>query len=133
MVAQSAHLEPHEASVLITDDNDGWRLAVDELLRRAGFRTLQAACGEEAIEIVQSEPVDVALIDFHMPRLNGLETLRRIRRYARSLPAALMTAHPSEVPPAEVRSLEIRFVLTKPADGRCIVTVVTQLVRHTWC
>jgi CheY-like chemotaxis protein len=132
MVAQPINLEPHDASVLITDDNDAWRDAVDEVLRRAGFRTLQAVCGEEAIEVVHTQHIDVALIDFHMPRLDGLETLRRIREEPVWLPAVLMTAHPADVPLAQVRSLHIEFVLTKPADQHHILSVVTRLVREAW-
>lgn len=124
---ESLDLEP---SVLITDDYDPWRDVVDEVLRRAGFRTLQAACGEEAVEIVRSQLVDAALVDLHMPRLDGLETIRLMRRHHRRLPAALMTSHPEDVPAAEVQSLEIEFVVTKPADGGWITTVVARLIRH---
>ena len=132
MVAQPINLEPCDASVLITDDNDAWRDAVDEVLRRAGFRTLQAECGEEAIEVVHTQHIDIALIDFHMPRLDGLETLRRLREEPMWLPAVLMTAHPADVPLAEVRSLHIEFVLTKPADRHHVVSVVSRLVRVAW-
>ena len=48
------------------------------------------------------------------------------------LPAVLMTAHPADVPLAEVRSLHIEFVLTKPADRHHIVSVVSRLVRAAW-
>jgi CheY-like chemotaxis protein len=129
MVARPESLDV-EPAVLIADDYDPWRDAVDEVLRRAGFRTVQAACGEEAVEIAQSELIDAALVDLHMPRLNGLETIRRMRRHRSRLPAALMTSQPEDVPDAEVRSLHIRFVVTKPADGGWIATVVAQLVWH---
>ena len=132
MVARPLDLEPTGTSVLVTDDNDGWRDAVDDLLRRAGFQTLLATCGEEAIEVARSQRVDVALIDFHMPRLDGLETLRRIRQFDWFLPVALMTAHPADVPETEVQELHVRFVLTKPVGGRHIVTVVSTLVRARW-
>jgi CheY-like chemotaxis protein len=128
MVALPANSGPFGPSVLIADDNDGWRGAVDEVLTREGFRTVQARSGEEAVDLARAEPVDVALLDFHMPRLDGLETLRRIREFLDHLPAALMTGRPAEVPPAAVRSLRIEFVIEKPADRVQIVTVVTKLV-----
>jgi CheY-like chemotaxis protein len=122
--------EPPGPSVLITDDNGGWRQAVEEILARAGFRTLQAACGEEAIEVVRHERLDILLIDFHMPRLDGIQTIRLIRRENVRLPVVLMTAEPTEVPTDEVRALRVESVLTKPADRRVIITTVTRIVLH---
>ncbi len=127
MVARPESVDT-EPSVLIADDYHPWRDAVEEVLGRAGFRTIQAACGEEAVEIALSEPIDAALVDFHMPRLDGVETIREIRRHRHLLPAALMTSRPEDVPPDAVRSLHIRFVVTKPADGDWIATVVAQLI-----
>jgi CheY-like chemotaxis protein len=118
-----------DPSVLTTDDNDAWRAAVGDILSRAGFQTIQAACGEEAIEVVHSQWVDIVLIDFHMPRLDGIQTLRIIRRSGRWVPAVMMTAHPTDVPPEEIEDLQIRGVLSKPADRRRIVTIVTRVVR----
>jgi CheY-like chemotaxis protein len=132
MVAYPNNPNPHDAAVLITDDNDAWRDAVNDVLSRAGFQTVQAACGEEAIQVVHLEHIDVALIDFHMPRIDGLETIRRIRAEHLSLPAALMTAHPQDVPVAEVHSLHVECVIAKQAGRRQIVSVVTHLLRTAW-
>jgi CheY-like chemotaxis protein len=129
MVARPSDLD-FEPSVLITDDSDSWREALGEVLHREGFRTLEAACGEEAIELVRTEHLDLALIDFHMPRLDGLETIREIRRHDARLPAVLMTAHPGALPYAQVRELHVTTVLVKTADREGIVTVVLGLVRR---
>ena len=115
-------------SVLIADDSDAWRNAVGDVLARAGFRTLEAADGAEAIEVVRCVRLDVVLIDFHMPRLDGLQVIRIIRREQEHLPSVLMTAHPTAVPTEEVRALRIGSVLTKPADRRLIVTTVTRVM-----
>jgi len=129
MVALAAsHEIASPPSVLITDDNDGWRQAVEDVLESAGFHTLQASSGEEAIEVVRTRRLDVVLLDFHMPRLDGLQTLRRMRRHNCLVPAVLMTAHPTSVPVEVVRSLRVRRVLRKPADRGVIVTTVTQVV-----
>ncbi len=129
MVAWPNRIENPVPSVLIADDNDGWRGAVGDVLAREGFRTLEATCGEEAIELVRHERLDVVLIDFHMPRLDGLQTLRIIRREQYWLPAVLMTAHPADLPAAEVRALRVETVLEKPVDRQVIVRIVTRVVR----
>jgi len=66
-------------SVLITDDDPGCREALRDIIESEGFRTLIASSGEEALEIVREEPVHLALLDMHMPRLSGLETLQLVR------------------------------------------------------
>jgi len=129
MVAWPNPMPDDTPSVLIADDSDAWRDAVGEVLDREGFRTLEAADGAEAVEIVRCERLDVVLIDFHMPRLDGLQALRIIRRERRRLPSVLMTAHPMDVPPEEVRALRIATVLAKPADRRVIVTTVMRVIR----
>jgi len=123
-------IENLSPSVLIADDNARWRSTVQDILSRAGFRTLDVSSGEEAIEVVRGERLDVILIDFHMPRLDGIQTLRIIRREERWLPAVLMTAEPEQLPAAEVHDLQIHSVITKPADRRVIVTTVTRVVRR---
>ncbi len=125
-------MQVEEPSVLIADDNDAWREAVDDVLRREGLRTVQARCGEEAVELVRAEHLDLALIDFHMPRLDGLATVRAIRRVEPKLPAILMTAHPQDLPPAEVQRLRISRVLVKSGDRHGLVTVVVRTMRRRW-
>ncbi|MBL7139929.1 MAG: response regulator [Planctomycetes bacterium] len=128
MVAWPNDMAEQSPSVLVADDSASWRDAVGDCLARAGFRTLEAADGEEAVEIVRCERIDVLLIDFHMPRLDGLQAIRIIRREHRWLPSVLMTAHPTAVPADEVRSLGIATVLAKPADRRIIVTTVIRVM-----
>jgi len=117
-------------SVLIADDSRSWRSVVEEVLARSGFRTLLAACGEEAIEVVRSEWVDIVLIDFHMPRLDGIQTLRVIRAAGNWQPAVMMTGQPEEVPPQEALALKVESIMAKPADREVIVTTVTRIVRR---
>jgi CheY-like chemotaxis protein len=129
MVAWPNHADSPTPSVLIADDTDTWRDAVGDVLAREGFRTVEASCGEEAIELVRHERLDVVLIDFHMPRLDGIQTLRIIRREQYWVPAVLMTAHPDDLPAADVRALRVETVLEKPVDRQVIVRTVTRVVR----
>ena len=62
-------------SLLITDDDSDFRETLQVVFEPQGFRTLLAGDGEEAIEIVRHEEVHLLLLDMHMPKLTGLETL----------------------------------------------------------
>jgi|WetSurMetagenome_2_1015567.scaffolds.fasta_scaffold31180_3 CheY-like chemotaxis protein len=130
MVAWPIEPLAESPSVLITDDSASWRQVVEDVLARAGFLTAQATCGEEAIEVVQRQRIDLVLIDFHMPRLDGVQTLRIIRAHGSWQPAVMMTAHPDQVPAEDVQALGVESILEKPADRRVIVTTVTRIVRR---
>ena len=62
-------------SLLITDDDSDFRETLQVVFEPQGFRTLLAGDGEEALHIVRHEEVHLLLLDMHMPKLTGLETL----------------------------------------------------------
>src|SRR5262245_56019244 len=76
-------------SVLITDDDRGCREALREIVEPAGFRTVLASSGEEALDIVRDNPIDLAFFDINMPKLSGLETLELVRQFNAMLPVIL--------------------------------------------
>src|SRR6266478_2066707 len=67
------------ATVLIVDDDSSMRQTMEAIVRSAGMRPLAVASGEEALRAVQSNPVDVMLLDVQMPGIGGLEVLRQVR------------------------------------------------------
>src|SRR5437016_5618426 len=83
-------------SILITDDDSGSREAIREIVEPEGYRTLLASSGEEAVDIVREKNVHLALLDVHMPRLTGLETVQLVHQINEVLPCILVTANASE-------------------------------------
>ena len=67
-------------SILVVEDERSIRTIVRYALRDAGFRVLTAARGDEALDVVASEPVDLVVLDIHAPGLDGLEVCKRIPR-----------------------------------------------------
>ncbi|HEY2894329.1 MAG TPA: response regulator [Pirellulales bacterium] len=65
--------------LLITDDDRDFRETVAGVLVQRGFETLQAADGDEALDILGKREVHLLLLDMQMPRLSGLETIERLR------------------------------------------------------
>ena len=68
-------------SLLITDDDYDFRETLRGVFEPRGFHTLTAGDGEEALEILKHETVHLALFDMHMPRLSGLDAIRRLKQY----------------------------------------------------
>src|SRR5436190_11647875 len=79
--------------ILIVDDDPGQRSLLDSFLRSQGFHTLLAPSGEQALEILRTEQVQMMISDVRMPGLSGLETLRRARQQNTVLPVLLVTAY----------------------------------------
>lgn len=81
-------------TVLIVDDLEANRVLLERSLAPAGYRTLSAHCGASALATLSAEPVDLVLLDWMMPGLSGLDTLRAIREnYSQdALPVIMCTA-----------------------------------------
>ena len=65
-------------NLLVTDDDMAFRQVVCEGLVRRGYRVTEACDGEEALDVMQRDEIHVALVDLHMPRLTGLDVMRRL-------------------------------------------------------
>jgi two-component system, cell cycle sensor histidine kinase and response regulator CckA len=85
-------VEPDKALlVLVVDDDQAVRDFVDRVLREAGYRTMVAGSGPEAIELASKEPIDLLLTDVNMPQMSGGELARRLRHDEPSLKVLYLT------------------------------------------
>jgi len=106
--------------VLIVDDELPVRLTVREILRRAGHDAIAVASGEEALELVQLQPVDLALIDLVMPGMGGIELMRRIQETSPDTVLIVLTARGSMETAIEALRLGAHDYLTKPCDDKLL-------------
>jgi len=117
-------------NILITDDDANCREALRDIFEPEGYRTYLASSGEEAVDIVHNEPVHVALLDMHMPRLTGLETLQLARQYNEGLPCILVTADNNEQLMRQAFRARVYSVIPKPVSKNVVLyTVVRAIVR----
>jgi CheY-like chemotaxis protein len=94
-------------------------------------RTLLAADGEEALEIVRFEPVHLLVLDMHMPKLTGVETIREVKRIRALLPCILVSAALDDEIVRQVQD-QAFSVLHKPVSGRKIMQTVRNALRWTY-
>lgn len=116
-------------AVLITDDDRAWREALVEAFPPPKFRTLLAADGAEAVEIVKHEHIDLVLLDMHMPRLSGLDTIRQVRTFRAELPCILISGELDERIRRDALELRAFSVLSKPIRLLEVRRVVHQALR----
>jgi DNA-binding NtrC family response regulator len=79
--------------ILIVDDDASQRSLLDSFLRGQGFATVPVASGEQALEALRGEDINMMISDVRMPGISGLETLRRARKQHTLLPVLLVTAY----------------------------------------
>jgi two-component system response regulator HydG len=84
--------ETTRGMVLIVDDEANARKGLKTLLEQSGFEVMTAGDGAEALDILATTPPDVVVTDLRMPRVDGLELLRRARLAMEDLPVIVVTA-----------------------------------------
>lgn len=82
-------------SILIVDDNPQIRRALRAILVPEGYAIIDARTGEEALDIIRRERVEVVLLDVNLPGMSGIETCKEIRR-AGDVPVIMLTVRNSE-------------------------------------
>lgn len=112
-----------EYRVLIADDDRGFREALEEILE-PHFLTLTVECGEQAIEVVEHDPIDLVLLDMHMHVLTGLESLSIVKQLRADLPCILITADLTDGLRAQAIEARAHSVLKKPVTRRDLLTHV---------
>ena len=108
-------------NILITDDDQGSREALREIVEPEGYRTILASSGEEAIEIVRDEPVHLALFDVHMPRLTGVEAVQIVHQFNTHLPCILVTADANEDVMRQAFQVRAYSVIPKPVSKNVLL------------
>ena len=80
------------ATVLIVDDEEIMREILSSLLTKEGYQVQVAASGEEAIKLVNVVSFDVVLVDLMMPSIDGIQTLKSLKKLDKDLPVIMITA-----------------------------------------
>ena len=115
-------------SILITDDDPAVRETFREIFEPVGYRTLLAESGEEAIDIVQGQDVHIVLMDMHLPKLTGLETMEIVRQIKGLLPMILISAEHSDSLLRKALSAQAFCVLAKPVSRNVVIYVVSRAI-----
>jgi DNA-binding response OmpR family regulator len=100
--------------VLVVEDNHDIRRLVCNVLQGHGFLAAEAHAGWKALELAESSPPDVLLLDWQLPDISGLDVLRALRTGGCQSPAILMTGYGSEELAMVALRLGVRNYLLKP-------------------
>ena len=112
------------ANILIADDEAAIRKLLSEIVKKMGHKPIEAADGKEAFDKYNNESIDLSFIDIHMPEINGIDCLERVKEIDPNAVVIVMTGYPSAETIIETISDEGYTYLAKPLDVSRVMDLV---------
>ncbi len=103
-------------TVLVVDDERSMRKNVNDILVHEGFAVIEAANGESALEIIKSTALNAVILDINLPKMDGLQVLREIKKELSELPVLVFTAFGTSERAIEAMKLGAYDYIEKPFD-----------------
>lgn len=120
----SAITEKHR-SILVVDDSDFMRMMLEDILTSHGHNVLMAENGQECLNILQKETVDLCVLDIAMPVLDGMETLKIIKKEHPGVEAVMLSAMSTESMIRMSKELGAKSFVVKPFQAQCLLERIT--------
>lgn len=117
--------------ILLVDDDPNCLDAIDQILRRDGYETIKADEGRPALQLLPNHAIDLAIVDFNLPDMNGLHVLREIKRINKNIPIIIMTSEQSmDVRTSSLEAGAYSFI-TKPINIPVFRNIVAKALQST--
>ena len=117
--------------VLVVDDESRMRKLVKDFLSVKGFQVIEAADGEEAVDIFfNQKDISLILLDVMMPRMDGWEVLKPIRQYSQ-VPIIMLTARAEERDELQGFELGVDEYISKPFSPKILTARVEAILRRS--
>lgn len=111
-------------TLLIVDDEAMIRNLLEKILSKEGYKILTAKDGLEALEVMESSKVDIVISDMKMPRMNGLELLKRIKKERPDIGVVIMTGYGDTYTVKDALLLGADEYITKPFKSYEMLMIV---------
>ncbi|HZZ42384.1 MAG TPA: response regulator [Tepidisphaeraceae bacterium] len=128
-----ASIPPYEShfNVLVVDDHDDTRAALVRLIRHSGYSAAGVSDGHQALAILEITQPKVIFLDYHLPEIDGLEILRRIRQQPTlaAIPVVMFTAaDPTVIRPQAIEFGADDFILKGANAWSSVLDCLTRLI-----
>ena len=105
-----------EARVLLIDDEEEFLEMLTQRLENRGLKVSSLTSGEDAVEQVEGENYDAIVVDLAMPGIDGIETLKRIKKKCPEMEIIMLTGHATVQKGIEAMKFGAEDLLEKPVD-----------------
>jgi two-component system chemotaxis response regulator CheY len=118
-------------TVMVIEDSSSFRTVVALALKRAGYQVVEAANGNEAVDRVGKQPVDLFVCDVNMPGMDGIAFVSHLRAQTahRRTPVVMLTTETSDAKKALGREAGASAWMTKPFQPSKLVELVASLIK----
>jgi len=120
------------ARILVIDDEEDYRIIVQEVLARAGYEVRTAADGQEGLALLQRAPADAVLVDWMMPRMDGERFCRALRSdpKQKDVPIIMLTVRQTTDEELEALHFGVDDFLVKPFKSEELLARVRAVLRR---
>ncbi len=118
-------------SILIVDDQEGLRLTMAALFEDEGYDVVAVESGYKAVEEVKNKKYDIVFLDIKMPGLNGVDTLREIKKISPEMVVFMMTAYAMDSLIEEAIREGAAAIFYKPFDIEKIINAIKNIDGNT--
>ncbi len=115
-------------TILYVEDEDGIRKNIADSLSYFAKEVIEATNGQEAFELYEQRKPDIILSDIHMPILNGIDFVKKVRKTNREIPIVMITAHTDKEYLLEAVELHMEKYLVKPIELDALLGVLEKCV-----
>lgn len=121
--------EKGEKIIMLADDEVMLRDLLGELLETAGFNVVKVSSGTETLKILTEEmKVDLLIIDYNMPEMNGLECIEQVRKLGYNMPVILSTGSLSVEANIDLKKYGVTKLISKPYEFDTMLLTIRTLI-----
>ena len=118
-------------TILIIDDNSEFRETLCDILKREGYQTVEASEGDEGINIIKNNHIDLVITDMIMPGKEGIETIIELRETFPDVKIIAVSGGGRHLPETYLNianKFGVDFAFTKPLKTKVFLNAVAQLI-----
>ncbi|MCP3942159.1 MAG: sigma-54-dependent Fis family transcriptional regulator [Desulfobacteraceae bacterium] len=115
-------------NILIVDDEKHYPIIIGEILQEEGYRSFTASSGMEALDILNTQLIDLVLTDVKMPGMTGIDLLKKIKEIKPDMPVIIMTAFGSVEKAVEAMHKGAYTFILKPFENEALIVHIAKAI-----
>lgn len=122
-------MQEQDVNILVVDDEEDFRDIFSEIIKGLGYQAFTAKDGIAALKLLEKKEVDIAIIDFQMPVMNGMELLKAIKKNWPNIEVLFITGFGTVSSAVEAMKLGAYDYITKPLNLEEVENLIKRIVQ----